>query len=68
MLYHITLQGWRDPLNETERLTMPAFRGVLSPREVRAVITYLKMLWTEEQRKFKWDESRDEPFLVDTSK
>ena len=62
MLYHIILQGWRDPFNETERLTMPAFRGVLSPREVRAVITYLKTLWTEEQRIFQWDESRDEPF------
>ena len=62
MLYHIVRQGWRDPFNKTERLTMPAFEGVLSPREIRAVITYLKTLWTEEQRQFQWQESRDEPF------
>ena len=67
MLYRIIVEGWRDPFNETERLTMPAFRAVLSPREVRAVITYLKTLWTEEQRKFQWDESRNEPFPADTS-
>ena len=67
MLYQITLHGWRDPFNETERLTMPAFRAVLSPREVRAVITYLKTLWTEEQRKFQLDESREEPFPATSS-
>lgn len=62
MLYHIVLQGWRDPFNRTDRLTMPAFQGILSPTEIRAVITYLKTLWTEEQRQFQWQESQDEPF------
>lgn len=64
MLEHIVLQGWRDPFNRTERLTMPSFQGVLSPREIRAVITYLGTLWTEEQRRFQWEESRDEPFAT----
>lgn len=62
MLYHIVLQGWRDPFNRTERLTMPAFRGVLSSSEIRAVVTYLKTLWSVEQRQFQWQESQDEPF------
>ena len=62
MLYHIVLQGWRDPFNKTERLTMPAFQGVLSPTEARAVITYLKTLWSVEQRRFQFQESEDEPF------
>lgn len=65
MLYYIVLRGWRDPFNKTDRLTMPAFQGVLSPVEVRAVITYLKTLWTEEQRQFQSQESQDEPFPDD---
>src|SRR5581483_3822611 len=35
MLYRIVREGWRDPFNKTKRLTMPAFRDVLSPRETR---------------------------------
>jgi mono/diheme cytochrome c family protein len=62
MLYHIVLQGWRDPFNRTDRLTMPAFQDILSPMEIRAVITYLKTLWTPEQQQFQWQESQDEPF------
>lgn len=42
---------------------MPAFQDVLSDQEIRAVITYLKTLWTDEQRRFQWTESRDEPFV-----
>ena len=62
MLYHIVLQGWRDPFNKTERGTMPAFQGVLSPAEARAVVTYLKTLWGAEQQRFQFQESQDEPF------
>ena len=62
MLYRIISQGWRDPFNRTERLTMPAYGGVLSPLEIRAVVAYLRTLWTDEQRRFQWEESRDEPF------
>ena len=62
MLYRIVMQGWRDPFNKTKRLTMPGFSGTLSPKEVRAVITYLKTLWTPEQRRFQQEESRKQPF------
>lgn len=62
MLYRIVMYGWRDPFNKTERLTMPPFSGILSPREVRAVITYLKTFWAPEQRRFQHEESRNQPF------
>lgn len=62
MLYRILMRGWRDPFNKTGRLTMPAFSGILSPKEVRAAITYLKTLWTPEQRRFQGEESRNQPF------
>ena len=62
MLYRIVSGGWRDPFNETERLTMPAFRGVLAAAEIEAVVIYLKTLWTPEQREFQWRESQDDPF------
>lgn len=66
MLNRIVSQGWRDPFNKTERLTMPAFGSGLSPFEIRAVVAYLRTLWTEEQRRFQWQESRDEPFPSET--
>ena len=62
MLYRLVMQGWRDPFNKTQRLTMPGFTGILSPNEVRAVISYLKTLWTPEQLRFQWEESRNQPF------
>ena len=62
MLYRILQEGWRDAFNKTNRLTMPPFKGQLSPRETIAVITYLKTLWTPKQRQFQWEESRREPF------
>lgn len=51
-------QGWRDPFNKTERLTMPAFEKVLTPQEIAAVISYLKSHWTQEQRQFQQQESK----------
>lgn len=65
MLYQIVRNGWRDPFNKTQRLTMPAFEGTLSPSEIKAVITYLKTLWTPEQRRFQREESRHQPFPPD---
>ena len=62
MLYRIVHDGWRDPFNKTERLTMPPFGQTLSPKEIRAVIDYLKTLWTPEQRQFQREESRRMPF------
>ncbi len=61
-LYHTIAKGWRDPFNKTDRLTMPAFEEILTPDEIRAVSTYLKTLWTEEQRQFQWEQSEDRPF------
>lgn len=62
MLYRIIRDGWRDPFNKTKRLTMPAYRETLSPGEIRAVITYLKTLWTPAQRRIQREESRRQPF------
>ncbi len=62
MLYRVVQHGWRDPFNKTQRLTMPAFQGQLSRRETIAVISYLKTLWTPEQRQFQKNESRRQPF------
>ncbi len=62
MLYRTVQQGWRDEFNKTERLTMPAYKGQLSRKETISVITYLKTLWTPEQRRFQWEESRRQPF------
>ena len=62
MLYQIVQQGWRDPFNKTQRLTMPAFEGQLSREETIAVIDYLKTLWKPKQRQFQAEESRKQPF------
>ena len=61
-LYEMVAKGWRDPFNKTTRLTMPAFADVLSPEQIRAVITYLKTLWTPDERTFQAEETRDHPF------
>jgi mono/diheme cytochrome c family protein len=62
MLYGMVSKGWRDPFNKTKRVTMPAFGDVLSREQIRAVTTYLKTLWTPEQRSFQLEESRNQPF------
>jgi mono/diheme cytochrome c family protein len=61
-LYEMVSKGMRDPFNKTTRLTMPPFGDTLSPEQIRAVITYLKTLWTPEQRSFQSEESRDHQF------
>jgi mono/diheme cytochrome c family protein len=60
-LYQMVSKGWRDPFNKTKRLTMPAFGDVLSHQQIVAVITYLKTLWTPEQRRYQSKESRNQP-------
>lgn len=60
-LYMMVSKGWRDPFNKTKRLTMPAFSDVLSPDQIRAVIAYLKTLWTPEETQFQSEESRGHP-------
>lgn len=62
MLYRIVRDGWRDPFNKTKRLTMPEFGQTLSSKEIRAVIDYLKTLWTPGQQRFQAEESRRASF------
>ena len=62
MLYRLVHDGRHAPYNKTDRQTMPAFKDTLSPHEIRAVITYLKTLWTPQQRRFQREESRHQPF------
>ncbi len=66
MLYRLVQDGWRDPFNKTNRLTMPGFKGQLSPDDTIAVITYLKSLWTPQQRRFQREESGGQPFPPET--
>lgn len=49
MLQRMIKQGWRDPFNKTKRLTMPAFENALNPKEIDAVIAYMKTFWTPVQ-------------------
>ena len=67
MLYMIIREGWRDPFNKTERLTMPGYKNVLSPQEIRAVVNYLKTMWTPEQRQIQREESKQKPFPPEAS-
>ena len=63
MLYDMISNGLRDPFNKTTRLTMPAFADVLSPQQIQTVISYLKTMWTAEEREFQAEESRGHPNL-----
>lgn len=56
---HMIINGWRDPFNRTEHLTMPALGAVLDPEEIEDVIAYLKTLWTPEQRQFQAEKSEE---------
>ncbi|MGV8838851.1 MAG: c-type cytochrome [Bauldia sp.] len=61
-LYQLVMEGWRDPFNRTDRLTMPAFADVLAPTDVRAVLDFLKTLWTPDQRLSQFELSRTDPY------
>ena len=61
-LYKMVSKGWRDPFNKTTRLTMTPFGDVLSRQQIIAVITYLKTLWTTDERQFQAEESQGHPF------
>lgn len=67
-LRHMIREGWRDPFNQTQRLTMPAFGDILSPEQTTAVIDYLKSLWTDDQRRFQWQETvKQQPLAESTA-
>ncbi|SFR44297.1 Cytochrome c, mono-and diheme variants [Marinobacter daqiaonensis] len=61
MLFRMIAEGWRHPFNKSDRLTMPAFRDILTDEEIRAVIDYLRTFWTGEQRLYQQTESQDMP-------
>lgn len=61
MLFEMIAEGWQHPFNKSDRLTMPAFKDILSDQEIKAVIEYLRTLWTEEQRGYQQDESQAVP-------
>ncbi|HJU11308.1 MAG TPA: cytochrome c [Candidatus Binataceae bacterium] len=61
-LYQMVSKGLRDPFNKTTRLTMPPFGDVLSHDQIVAVVTYLKTLWTADERQFQAEESQGHPF------
>ncbi|WP_227546061.1 c-type cytochrome [Marinobacter fonticola] len=58
MLFKMIADGWRDPFNKTDRLTMPAFGDTLSDTEIRHITEYLKTLWTEAQRVYQVKQSQ----------
>lgn len=58
-LYEMIAKGWRDPFNQTDRLTMPAFEQVLNEDKINAVIAYLKTLWTPEQQQFQLEKTQE---------
>lgn len=64
MLFRIVHDGWRDPFNKTQHLTMPAFGNLLTDAEIKAVINTIKTFWTEEQRRFQKEESEGAPFPI----
>ncbi|PPI83515.1 cytochrome C [Marinobacter maroccanus] len=59
MLFRMIAEGWRHPFNKTNRLTMPAFKDILTDQEIQSVIEYLKTLWTDDQRRYQQSESQD---------
>ncbi len=41
---------------------MPAFADVLTDKEIRATILYLKSIWSEETQQIQWEQSQRDPF------
>lgn len=69
LLYRIVAHGMAGALGDTGRAasrtlrySMPGFDSVLSPREITAVVSYLKVGWTPAQRRRQAEASRDDPF------
>jgi len=56
-LYEVIHAGMGDPLRPSSPLRMPAWGGKLSDVEIRAVIEYFKSLWSEEHRRWQWEQT-----------
>lgn len=64
LLYRIVARGTAAAIGDTthaSRYGMPAFESRLSPREIRAVLAYLKTTWTPVQRGHQVELSRGDP-------
>ncbi|WP_196160435.1 cytochrome c [Reinekea sp. G2M2-21] len=48
-LIGMTLNGHRDPYNQSDALTMPAFNGILSREQVADILNHVKQWWTPKQ-------------------
>lgn len=65
LLYRIVARGTAAAIGDTlhaARYGMPGFDSTLSPREIHAVIMYLKAGWTPAQRRRQAEASRANPF------
>ncbi len=57
VLYETIYSGMNDPLRPGSPLRMPAWGDKLGDADVRAVMAYFKSLWTEENRRWQWEQT-----------
>lgn len=50
-------EGMSDPLIPGSPLRMPAFGATISDAEIESLIAYFKSLWSEEHRRWQWNET-----------
>lgn len=50
-------EGMADPLLPGSPLRMPAFGATLTEEEIESLIAYFKSLWSEEHRRWQWNET-----------
>ena len=65
LLYRIVVSGTAGAVGDSlhaSRYGMPAFGTLLTPREVHAVLAYIKGGWSSQQRRRQAQVSRDDPF------
>lgn len=56
-LFKMIADGWRDPFNRTDRLTMPPFKDILTQDQISEIVDYLKTFWSVEQREFQREQT-----------
>jgi mono/diheme cytochrome c family protein len=62
LLFRIVRDGGKIYETPGFKSAMPPFGDRLSPDEIKAVLSYLKTLWTEEQRAAQAEASKTDPF------
>lgn len=65
LLFEIVRDGGSQFDTASFRSGMPAWGGVLTDGEIRAVITYLKTFWGPEERAFQFEVSEQDRFPSD---